>query len=198
MDLDPLQALLEEHGVPCGLIYTAPDMLKDPHFAAREAIVDVPHPVFGTLKMQNVAPRLSGTPGAVRHAAPTSANIPKRFWATFLASRPQRAMNGAPRGSSESRWTTRATCRTGSSRWPTRPTGSVSAAEIARSHRQGRHRRPTRQRRPLARGPDRLAADLKSAIAAVPPIRQRLCRPSSTRSRSWAPISPNRRTRPPA
>ena len=70
VDLDPLQALLEEHGVPCGLIYTAPDMLKDPHFRAREAIVDVAHPVFGTLKMQNVAPRLSATPGAVRHAGP--------------------------------------------------------------------------------------------------------------------------------
>ena len=70
VDLDPLQALLEEHGVPCGLIYTAPDMLKDPHFKAREAIVDVAHPVFGTLKMQNVAPRLSATPGMVRHAGP--------------------------------------------------------------------------------------------------------------------------------
>lgn len=70
VDLDPLQELLEEHGVPCGLIYTAPDMLKDPHFAARNAIVDVPHPVFGSLKMQNVAPRLSDTPGAVRHAGP--------------------------------------------------------------------------------------------------------------------------------
>jgi formyl-CoA transferase len=70
VDLEPLQSLLEEHGVPCGLIYTAPDMLKDPHFRAREAIVDVAHPVFGTLKMQNVAPRLSATPGAVRHAGP--------------------------------------------------------------------------------------------------------------------------------
>jgi formyl-CoA transferase len=68
--LKPLEALLNEHGVPCGLIYTAPDMLADPHFQAREAIVEVPHPVFGSLKMQNVAPRLSGTPGAVRHAGP--------------------------------------------------------------------------------------------------------------------------------
>jgi len=70
VDLDALQALLEENGVPCGLIYTAPDMLKDPHFAARQAIVDVPHPDFGMLKMQNVAPRLSDTPGAVRHVGP--------------------------------------------------------------------------------------------------------------------------------
>jgi formyl-CoA transferase len=70
IDLAPLEALLTDHGVPCGLIYTAPDMLQDPHFKARNAIVDVPHPVFGSLKMQNVAPRLSDTPGAVRHAGP--------------------------------------------------------------------------------------------------------------------------------
>ncbi len=70
VDLEPLEALLTDHGVPCGLIYTAPDMLADPHFIARNAIVDVPHPVFGMLKMQNVAPRLSDTPGAVRHAGP--------------------------------------------------------------------------------------------------------------------------------
>jgi formyl-CoA transferase len=70
IDLAALEALLTDHGVPCGLIYTAPDMLQDPHFKARNAIVDVPHPVFGSLKMQNVAPRLSDTPGAVRHAGP--------------------------------------------------------------------------------------------------------------------------------
>lgn len=70
IDLERLQALLEDNGVPCGLIYTAPDMLRDPHFAARQAIVDVPHPDFGMLKMQNVAPRLSETPGAVRHVGP--------------------------------------------------------------------------------------------------------------------------------
>ena len=70
IDLNPLEELLNENGVPCGLIYTAPDMIADPHFQAREAIVEVPHPVFGSLKMQNVAPRLSDTPGAVRHVGP--------------------------------------------------------------------------------------------------------------------------------
>ena len=68
--LEALEALLTEHGVPCGLIYTAPDMLVDPHFIARQAIVDVPHPDFGMLKMQNIAPRLSDTPGMVRHVGP--------------------------------------------------------------------------------------------------------------------------------
>ncbi len=68
--LKPLEELLNENGVPCGLIYTAPDMIADPHFQARKAIVDVPHPTFGMLKMQNVAPKLSDTPGAVRHPGP--------------------------------------------------------------------------------------------------------------------------------
>lgn len=70
LDLKPLEDLLNEHGVPCGLIYTAPDMLADPHFQARKALVDVEHPHFGTIKMQNVAPRLSDTPGGVRHVGP--------------------------------------------------------------------------------------------------------------------------------
>lgn len=65
-----LTALLEENGVPVGKIYRAPDMLEDPHFAAREAIVAVPHPTFGTLRMQNVVPKLSATPGSVRSCGP--------------------------------------------------------------------------------------------------------------------------------
>jgi formyl-CoA transferase len=62
--------LLEAFGVPGGLIYRAPEMLSDPHFAAREAIVSVPHPDFGELKMQNVAPRLSESPGSIRSPSP--------------------------------------------------------------------------------------------------------------------------------
>jgi formyl-CoA transferase len=62
--------LMEEFSVPAGLIYRAPEMLEDPHFQAREAIVSVPHPEFGELKMQNVAPKLSRTPGRVRSPSP--------------------------------------------------------------------------------------------------------------------------------
>ena len=62
--------LMDRHGVPAGLIYRAPDMLNDPQFAARQAIVTVQHPELGDLKMQNVAPKLSETPGAIRSVAP--------------------------------------------------------------------------------------------------------------------------------
>jgi formyl-CoA transferase len=63
-------ASMDEHGVPAGLIYRAPEMLDDPHFRARDAIVTVPHPDFGELRMQNVAPKLSETPGSVRSPSP--------------------------------------------------------------------------------------------------------------------------------
>lgn len=62
--------LMDEHGVPAGQMYRAPEMLADPHFRSRESIVRVKHPDFGDLPMQNVAPRLSETPGEVRWAGP--------------------------------------------------------------------------------------------------------------------------------
>ncbi|MEV0585422.1 CoA transferase [Nonomuraea sp. NPDC050310] len=67
---EELLRTLNDSGVPAGRIYTAKDMFADPHFAAREAIVRVPHPDFGELAMQNVVPRLSDTPGRVRSAGP--------------------------------------------------------------------------------------------------------------------------------
>jgi succinyl-CoA---D-citramalate CoA-transferase len=63
-------AAMQEAGVPAGLIYRAPEMLEDPHFRARQSIVSVPHPDFGEIRMQNVAPRLSLTPGNIRSPSP--------------------------------------------------------------------------------------------------------------------------------
>ena len=68
--LSDLLAHLEAKGVPSGRIYRAPDMLEDPQFAARDAIVQVEHPVFGPIRMQNAFPKLSETPGRVRWPGP--------------------------------------------------------------------------------------------------------------------------------
>ncbi|MET8150646.1 CaiB/BaiF CoA transferase family protein [Actinoplanes sp. NPDC049668] len=65
-----LLELLHSGGVPAGGIYTAADILADPHVRAREAVVTVEHPTLGPVPMQNVAPRLSATPGAVNWAGP--------------------------------------------------------------------------------------------------------------------------------
>src|SRR6202012_1117333 len=66
-----LLALLEAHGVPCGRVFRAPEMLEDAQYAARDSIVTVDHPVFGPIRMQNAFPKLSETPGAVRWPGPT-------------------------------------------------------------------------------------------------------------------------------
>ncbi|HPA37148.1 MAG TPA: CaiB/BaiF CoA-transferase family protein [Phenylobacterium sp.] len=68
--LADLLALLEEKGIPSGRVFRAPDMLEDPQYQARGAIVETDHPVFGRIKMQNAFPRLSETPGQVRWPGP--------------------------------------------------------------------------------------------------------------------------------
>jgi formyl-CoA transferase len=65
-----LEALMIEYSVPAGKIYRAPEMLEDPHFAARQSLVDVDTPRWGTIKMQNAFPRLSDTPSTIRSPAP--------------------------------------------------------------------------------------------------------------------------------
>jgi succinyl-CoA---D-citramalate CoA-transferase len=67
---DELLDRLNQHGVPAGRIYRAKDMLTDPHFKAREAIVRLLHPELGEFAMHNVVPKLSGTPGRIRHVGP--------------------------------------------------------------------------------------------------------------------------------
>ena len=70
VDAGPLEELMEQFGIPSGKIYRTPEMLEDAHFRAREAIVKTMHPKFGELRMQNVAPKLSATPGGIRSPAP--------------------------------------------------------------------------------------------------------------------------------
>ncbi len=69
-DADALLDALAGAGVPAGRIYQTKDMLADPHFAAREAVVRLLHPQLGDFPLQNVAPKLSDTPGAVRTLGP--------------------------------------------------------------------------------------------------------------------------------
>lgn len=57
--------------VPCGQVYTAEDIFDDPHFYAREMLVDVEHANTGeTVKIAGPPIKLSRTPSAVRHRAP--------------------------------------------------------------------------------------------------------------------------------
>ncbi|WP_321490502.1 CaiB/BaiF CoA-transferase family protein [uncultured Hyphomonas sp.] len=68
--IDEVEAVMIEHAVPVGKVYRAQEMLDDPHYAAREALVDMASERWGTIKMQNVFPKLSSTPGSVRWTGP--------------------------------------------------------------------------------------------------------------------------------
>lgn len=57
-------------GATVGPVYNIADAQGDAHFTTREIIVDVEDETFGTLPMHNIVPRLSGTPGVWRRAAP--------------------------------------------------------------------------------------------------------------------------------
>lgn len=65
-----LEDLMIKHAVPVGKVYRPKDMLEDPHYAARDAIVDVPSEQFGSVKMQNIFPKMSKTQGEIRWCGP--------------------------------------------------------------------------------------------------------------------------------
>ena len=70
--VDEVEALMIDHSVPAGIVYRAADMLEDPHFAAREALVELETPRWGSVTMQNAFPKLSDTPSRVRSPAPAT------------------------------------------------------------------------------------------------------------------------------
>lgn len=56
----------EEAEAAVAPIYDIRDILTDPQFVALKTILDVEDPGLGTLKMQNVMYRMSGTPGEIK------------------------------------------------------------------------------------------------------------------------------------
>jgi formyl-CoA transferase len=69
--LDEVLAALDRAKVPAGRIYTAKDIAEDPHFRAREMILETTLADGSTLEVPGVVPKLSLTPGTLRSPAPT-------------------------------------------------------------------------------------------------------------------------------
>lgn len=65
-----IESVMIENAVPVGKVYRAKEMLDDPHYIARDALIDVQSDKFGTVKMQNVFPKMSKTQGEVRWGGP--------------------------------------------------------------------------------------------------------------------------------
>ena len=81
---EELQKMMDESGVPAGLIYTPREMLTDPHFKARNAIIEVADRTLGNVKMQNVFPYLSETPGTVEWTGPELGEHNRAVWGEIL------------------------------------------------------------------------------------------------------------------
>ncbi len=71
LTVDEVDALMIAYSIPAGRVYRAPEMLEDPHFQAREAIIEVETERYGKLKMQGAFPKMSVTPSSVRSPAPS-------------------------------------------------------------------------------------------------------------------------------
>jgi len=62
--------IFNEHEAAIAPIYDTADIFADPHYAARANIVPVEDPDLGEIRLQNVFPRLSETPGRIRWPGP--------------------------------------------------------------------------------------------------------------------------------
>ena len=67
-DLAELEHALHAAGVPATRIFTIADIFGDPHYRARGMIVQAADDELGEVAMASPVPRLSDTPGAIRHA----------------------------------------------------------------------------------------------------------------------------------
>ncbi len=62
----------ENAQAPIAPIHNAAQILADPHYRERGSIVEAPDPDLGVIAMPAVVPRLSRTPGVIRHTGPTA------------------------------------------------------------------------------------------------------------------------------
>jgi crotonobetainyl-CoA:carnitine CoA-transferase CaiB-like acyl-CoA transferase len=63
-------AALERAEVPAGRIYSVADIVADPHYQARDMLLQAQLPGGASVKMPGIVPKLSETPGEVRWQGP--------------------------------------------------------------------------------------------------------------------------------
>ncbi|UBB16106.1 CaiB/BaiF CoA transferase family protein [Comamonas odontotermitis] len=69
-DIAQVMDALASARVPAGKVYTAKDIAEDPHYRARQMILQQQTRDGHTLEVPGIVPKLSGTPGTVRSSAP--------------------------------------------------------------------------------------------------------------------------------
>jgi formyl-CoA transferase len=66
--LDEVQRIWDEHAVAGAPVYNVLDLIGDEQVAARDMLIELDDDELGHMRMHGVFPRLSETPGEVRHA----------------------------------------------------------------------------------------------------------------------------------
>ncbi|MGQ0584466.1 MAG: CaiB/BaiF CoA transferase family protein [Reyranella sp.] len=69
-DLDENLRYFDEAGVTIGPVYDISQIVQDDYVLERESLIEIPDDDMGALPTHPVVPRLSGTPGALKSAAP--------------------------------------------------------------------------------------------------------------------------------
>ncbi|WP_192574383.1 CaiB/BaiF CoA transferase family protein [Oligella urethralis] len=69
--LDEVLQALHEHRVPAGRVYDVADIFKDPHYQAREMLIQGELEDGTAVTLPGILPKLSKTPGGVERKAPT-------------------------------------------------------------------------------------------------------------------------------
>jgi crotonobetainyl-CoA:carnitine CoA-transferase CaiB-like acyl-CoA transferase len=79
-------AQMDAAGVPAGRIFTAADIAGDPHYAARDMVIEVSEPALDgeTVRVQGVVPKLSETPGRVRRGGPLLGEHNAEVWGSLV------------------------------------------------------------------------------------------------------------------
>jgi crotonobetainyl-CoA:carnitine CoA-transferase CaiB-like acyl-CoA transferase/citrate lyase beta subunit len=70
--LEEVLARFDAAQAPIAPVYDAAHILDDPQYRARSSIVEVSDPELGQVTMPGIVPRLSKTPGSIRHTGPTA------------------------------------------------------------------------------------------------------------------------------
>ena len=83
-DLQETMDQLIPSGGVVGPVYDAPQIMADPHYLAREDIIDIDDPELGKTKMLGVVPKFSETPGLVQHAGPTVGEHNQHIYSSWL------------------------------------------------------------------------------------------------------------------
>jgi crotonobetainyl-CoA:carnitine CoA-transferase CaiB-like acyl-CoA transferase len=71
LPIEAVLAALEQAEVPAGRIYSVADIVADPHYQARDMLLDATLPGGAAVKMPGIVPKLSETPGAINWQGPS-------------------------------------------------------------------------------------------------------------------------------